>query len=441
VTTCHAPATRDIFFKEPAMMHLGRPLVFAFCLLGLAMSAASAGDAKPEPGFVSLFNGKDLTGWKYYKETNLDGKTETADKRFTVTGGVIVANEGKGIKDLYTVSDYNKDFILRMQFRASLKSDSGVYVRGPQLQVRDYIRRGERKQLKKFKNDDWNDLEIVVKGGIVKTVVNGKSMTDKDTLQVTVKDGKPSAVLNGTMVDVNKIEVSIGAVAKCYCNGEFLEDMPIPMKSASGIGLQAETGKFEFRNIRIKMVDAASTSAAAPTAEVAVLVQDKKPADKKKIDKKKKKPVDDDKEKPAPAVELPGVKVQRDLADTFMRKVAETALENLKKGKKKDNEKAIANLEARLKAPRYFQGGTGEKELAAHSALLAEADKAKVKVGGDGLRELIKADVGYGVDDKTLKALEKSVADSSGTKAEVLMGSVANEFRARIVRDLSTKKN
>src|SRR5689334_7692326 len=103
------------------MTHLGRPLVFAFCLLGLALSAASAGDAKPEPGFVSLFNGKDLTGWKYYKETNLAGKTETADKRFTVTGGVIVANEGKGIKDLYTVSDYNKDFILRMDFRASLK--------------------------------------------------------------------------------------------------------------------------------------------------------------------------------------------------------------------------------------------------------------------------------------------------------------------------------
>ena len=35
-------------------------------------------------------------------------------------------------------------------------------------------------------------------------------------------------------------------------DGEFLDDMPVPTKSGQGIGLQAETGKFEFRRIRIK---------------------------------------------------------------------------------------------------------------------------------------------------------------------------------------------
>lgn len=209
-------------------------------------------DFKVEPGYTSLFNGKDLTGWVYKgSKDKLDGKTETSDKRFTVENGVIVAQEGKGIKDLYTVAEFNKDFNLKLEFRASLKSDSGVYVRGPQLQVRDYIRRKERPQLKKFKNDDWNELDITVTGGVVTTNVNGKKLSSKDSLELTFKDGKPVAMLNGQPVGITKIDVTVNAVAKCYCNGEFLENMVVPTKGP-GIGLQAEVGKFEFRRIRVK---------------------------------------------------------------------------------------------------------------------------------------------------------------------------------------------
>jgi len=180
-----------------------------FAVLALAAgSAASGDDFKPEPGYTSLFNGKDFTGWEYRikkgeKET-LDGKTETSDKRFTVKEGVIVAEVGKGIRDLYTVKEFDKDFHLKLEFRAGEKADSGVYIRGPQLQVRDFIRRGEQKQLKKFKNDDWNELDITVKG----------------------------------------------SEAVCLVNGEMLGKLKVPAKG--GIGLQAETGKFEFRRIRIK---------------------------------------------------------------------------------------------------------------------------------------------------------------------------------------------
>lgn len=220
-----------------------------------SLPAATNGgdDWKPEPGYVSLFNGKDLAGWKYYKETDLTGKTETGDKRFRVEKGIIIAEEGKGIKDLYTVKAFNNEFNVKMEFRAALKADSGVYVRGPQLQVRDFIRRGEMKgKLTKFKNDDWNELDITVKNGVVSTVVNGKTLTEKDDLDVTVKNGVPTAKLNGKSVEIAKIEVSIGAVAKCLCNGELMENMKVPQKSGQGIGLQAETGKFEFRRIRVK---------------------------------------------------------------------------------------------------------------------------------------------------------------------------------------------
>jgi hypothetical protein len=225
------------------------------CTVALIGSCASArfargaGQDKLEPGFVSLFNGRDLTGWRYGKEV-LDGKTATADQRFTAVDGVIIANEGKGIKDLYTVKDFAKDFQLKLEFRAGPKADNGVYVRGPQLQVRDYLRRGEQKHLKNFQNDGWNELDITVRAGQVETVVNGKKLTPKDSLEVTVKDGKPAANLNGKPVEVSNIQVSIGNIAHCLCNGEFLENMKVPAKGP--IGLQAETGKFEFRRLRVK---------------------------------------------------------------------------------------------------------------------------------------------------------------------------------------------
>jgi hypothetical protein len=188
---------------------------------GLALLLGSAGaftlrageNVQPEQGFVSLFNGKDLTGWVYPgpKGAPVDGKSQTPDGRIEVKGGAIVmqAKDAKGrggIRDLYTAKSYDRDFVLRMQFKASLKSDSGVYLRGPQLQIRDFIRRNEQRHLKKFKNDDWNDLEVVVKGTQATYTVNGEPLQPPQ--------------------------------------------MRVPAKGP--IGLQAETGRFEFRRVRIR---------------------------------------------------------------------------------------------------------------------------------------------------------------------------------------------
>jgi hypothetical protein len=225
----------------------------AAVLLTVAAGAASAADDfKVEEGYTSLFNGTDLTGWRLGKQT-LDGQTETADKRFQVAGGVIVVNEGKGIKDLYTTRDFARDFHLKLEFRAAPRADSGVYVRGPQLQVRDYPTVGPYKKVK-FNSGGWNELDITVKAGVVSTTVNGRTLTPQDVLELTVKDGKPEAKLNGKPVPVTAVNVSVGPAALCKCNGEVIEPaMRVPAKG--GIGLQAETGKFEFRRIRIKELD------------------------------------------------------------------------------------------------------------------------------------------------------------------------------------------
>jgi hypothetical protein len=219
-----------------------------FILLGLQAGGSQADDFKVEEGYTSLFNGKDLTGWRLGK-MNLDGQTESPNKKWHVTDGAIVI-DGGGAGDLYTVASFNKDFHLKLEFRAAPRADSGLFIRGPQLQVRDYPTVGPYKKVK-FNDAGWNELDVTVKSGVPTTTVNGKTLTDKDVLELTVKEGRPAAKLNGQAIDISNITVSVGAVALCKCNGEVIEPA-FKVGATGGIGLQSETGKFEFRRLRIK---------------------------------------------------------------------------------------------------------------------------------------------------------------------------------------------
>jgi hypothetical protein len=106
---------------------------------------------------------------------------------------------------MYTVAEFPRNFILKLEFRASVNADSGVFIRKPQLQCRDYLVAGPYKELKKYKPQEWN--EIVV----------------------TVKDG----------------------VARCECNGEILEDA-LKLPETGPIGLEGDRGVMEYRHIQIK---------------------------------------------------------------------------------------------------------------------------------------------------------------------------------------------
>ena len=133
-------------------------LIIASSFAILVSSFAAADDA------VSLFNGKDLTGWCFREKTKKDdpnpgkilekhdGKTEAADAgRYIVKDGAIAVTfpieADKLTGQLYTVAEFPKNFTLKLEFRASVDADSGVFLRKPQLQCRDYlvaVRRGGR---------------------------------------------------------------------------------------------------------------------------------------------------------------------------------------------------------------------------------------------------------------------------------------------------------
>lgn len=184
-----------------------RFLSLAFLIIA---GALRADDFKPDDGFISLFNGTDLTGWQYPLAEKFDGKTETSDGRYTAKEGILTVNprdpaRSPRIRQLWTVKGFPKDFVLRLEFRAAVNADSGIYLRKPQLQCRDYLVAGPYKQLKHYKPQDWNVIEVTVKNN----------------------------------------------VAHCVCNDEVLEEALV-LPATGGIGLEADRGQMEYRHIQLK---------------------------------------------------------------------------------------------------------------------------------------------------------------------------------------------
>jgi len=204
-------------------------------LATLGFSEMDADPFRPEEGFVSLFNGRDLTGWGYRPTSEedkasarrwqasdpdaaawpfvtepvaFDGLSVTPDGRFAVINGRLVVTmppEYRKIQQLWTTREFPEDFVLKLEFRATPNADSGVYLRGPQLQCRDYLLAGPYKELKGYKPQDWNEIVVTVRGG----------------------------------------------VARCTCNGELLE-AEFKLPGTGPIGLEGDRGQMEYRRIRIQ---------------------------------------------------------------------------------------------------------------------------------------------------------------------------------------------
>ncbi|MEO5822213.1 MAG: GDSL-type esterase/lipase family protein, partial [Vicinamibacteraceae bacterium] len=160
----------------------------------------------PEPGFESLFNGKDLTGWGLRPTTPadkesarrwqasdpnaaawpivdgalpFDGRTASPDGRFQAINGRLVVTtppEARRIQQIWTKREFPNDFVLKLEFRATPNADSGVYLRGPQLQCRDYALAGPFTNLTKYKPQDWNEMIVTVSNGLAVATVNGEKL-------------------------------------------------------------------------------------------------------------------------------------------------------------------------------------------------------------------------------------------------------------------------
>lgn len=171
-------------------------------------------DFQPEEGFELLFNGKDLTGWGYRnkktlaKTENFDGKGASSKGRYLAKNGRLIVTtppEGRSFTQLWTHEEFDTNFTLKLEFRANANADSGVFIRRPQLQCRDYLVAGPYKDLESYKPGGWNEIVVEVKG----------------------------------------------RSARCTCNGEVLEEA-FKLPKSGPVGLEGDRGQMEYRRIRIK---------------------------------------------------------------------------------------------------------------------------------------------------------------------------------------------
>lgn len=175
---------------------------------------------------VTLFNGKDLTGWKLIDEKQKNG--------FTVIDGVLsnnpVQTEGAqhiSYGNLRTEQEF-EDFNLKLEVNVPAGSNSGVYLRGMyEIQVLDSY----KKEL-----DSHNMGALYSR---IKPSVNAEKPAGTwQSLDITLCDRHVTVILNGTkIIDNQPVYGPTGGAMK--------SDVFTP----GPLYLQGDHGKVEYRNI------------------------------------------------------------------------------------------------------------------------------------------------------------------------------------------------
>jgi len=214
-------------------------LLGAFFALSAVTNVSKAQDNTPPEGFIALFNGKDLSGWKGHIDLLERKKPEATQAKLQATRDALLKEtwevkdgvihhvpkvDAKGKKSgcsLQTVKDYG-DFELLVDWKIEKAGDSGLYLRGnPQIQIWDSenlpsslkadagtgsgglwnnpVPNGETPQsigkvpLKKADKPvgEWNTFRIVMKGDKVTVHLNGELVVDKAPLANYWEKGKP----------------------------------------------------------------------------------------------------------------------------------------------------------------------------------------------------------------------------------------------------------
>ena len=168
-------------------------------------------------GFVALFNGKDLKGWKGLvgdpvKRSKMDAKTladaqkkadaEMRDGWKVVNGELQFTGHGNNIATIKKYGDFEMLVDWKIINNKTLDGDAGIYLRGtPQVQIWDNAnlkvgaqvgsgglynnKENESKPLKVAdkKLDEWNTFRIIMKGDRVTVYLNAELVTDNVILE------------------------------------------------------------------------------------------------------------------------------------------------------------------------------------------------------------------------------------------------------------------
>lgn len=225
------------------------PALRSVLALAAVAFAATVASAQSADGWIPLFNGKDLTGWKIHPNPNPGAYAKTVAKE---EGGKITAYEGETkdgkrialwtVKDgvlvgsgpashLFSEKDDYTDFHYRVEAKINDKGNSGQYFRtafgpgfpkGYEAQINathgDKIRTGSlyMPQVKEVlvlndaphKPNEYFVQEVIAKGNHIQIIVNGKTTVDYTDPKNTSTKGHFALQGHdpGTVVTFKKIE-------------------------------------------------------------------------------------------------------------------------------------------------------------------------------------------------------------------------------------------
>jgi type 1 glutamine amidotransferase len=181
--------------------------------------------AEEKEGFKLLFNGRDLTGWKY--------RNDSGKKSWSAQNGMLCNVLGKDEHgtDLLTEAKY-RNFVARYEFQVPPGANSGFYLRGRhEIQVYDDFKAGKPEK-------GGNGAIYNVKAP---TLFASRRPGQWQQAEVRIVDQKITVILNGV-----KIHDQVDCPKPTGGQLDDNVDQPGP------ILLQGDHGSVAFRNIRLK---------------------------------------------------------------------------------------------------------------------------------------------------------------------------------------------
>ena len=177
--------------------------------LAVASLIAVAGLARAANGWMPLFNGKDLSGWK-----------ANGEEKWAVEQGTIVGESAANKYGYLTTEKTYRDFDLRLKFKGEAAGNAGLFlhsriigidpehgpdIEGMQVEVdpsagkhtgglyesggRGWVAMPTAEAEKALKAGEWNDLEVSVHGNRIVTHLNGVQAVDYTDAAPKFTDG------------------------------------------------------------------------------------------------------------------------------------------------------------------------------------------------------------------------------------------------------------
>lgn len=205
-------------------------LLAAFLLLGLATLPAA------EPGFVTLFDGKTLNGWKLVRGHG---------PGYVVQDGVLVCPADGG-GNLYTEKEYS-DFTFRFEWRMEAGGNNGVGVHAPLEGDAAYV--GMEIQILDDSNPQYKGwIKPEQHTGSVYDVIPARTGYNKpvgewNSEEIMMKGRHIRITLNDVIILDNDLDI--------VKEPAVLKKHPGLLRTSGHLGFLGHGTRVEFRNIRV----------------------------------------------------------------------------------------------------------------------------------------------------------------------------------------------